>query len=91
MQTVTLKLPLSTLALLHRLAEEEDVSLGQIVRDATDREIRRRTLAKATTPRRRKPLALWRVVSQGDLGDDPDPPAPAALPRFGTKRISRAS
>lgn len=93
MQNVNLKLPLSTLARLHRLAEEEDVSLGQIVRDAVDREIKRRSLAKAGRQgRRRKPLALWRVVSDDPFrGEDPPHASPAPLPRFGTRRVARVS
>ncbi len=93
MQTVSLKLPLSTLALLHRLAEDEDTSLGQIVREAVDRELRRRSLARATAGRRRKPLALWRVISDDPFTAELPPPDPPGtpLPRFGTRRIAQAS
>jgi hypothetical protein len=95
MQNVSLKLPLSTLALLHRLAEEEDVSLGQIVRDAVDREVKRRTLARATAPRRRKPLALWRAEDDDFVADEPKEVPEftviGPLPRFGSRRIAQAS
>lgn len=51
MQNVTLKLPLSTLALLHRVAQDEGRTLGDIARDAISRDLAERTRAKAETVR----------------------------------------
>jgi hypothetical protein len=76
MQNVTLKLPLSTLAMLHRLAEEEGISPGQIVREALGREIETRTLAKvvaANAPirRRKRPKSLVVPLSLAPYMVDP--------------------
>jgi len=46
MGTMTMKLPLPTHSALAALAEEQKVSVGQIIRVAIDREIRRRTKSK---------------------------------------------
>lgn len=50
MEPVTLKLPDLTLRALAKIAREDDVTIGQIVRDAIERDLRPREQAK--TPNR---------------------------------------
>ncbi len=46
MQIVTLKLPGPMLAALQRIAADDDVTVGQVIRDAISRDILRREIAK---------------------------------------------
>ena len=48
METVTLKLPGVTLRALSAIARDEDVTVGQIVRSAVERDLGRREKAKTT-------------------------------------------
>ncbi len=46
MESVLVKLPAPTLDALSRIAKQDDVSVGQILRDAVNRDLRRREKAK---------------------------------------------
>ncbi len=46
MESVFVKLPAPTLEALNRIARQEDVSVGQVIRDALSRDFRRREKAK---------------------------------------------
>ncbi|MFN4155673.1 MAG: hypothetical protein ACK4HF_13545 [Paracoccaceae bacterium] len=66
MKEFTLRLPLATVAALRRLATEDDVTPGQLIRDAVERELRRRATAKTPVRADERLVAPLRAL----LADD---------------------
>ena len=67
METVTLKLPVVTLRALSQIARTEDVTVGQIVRGAIARDLRRRADAKAPDRADKQLVAPLRALLADDL------------------------
>ena len=67
MQDVTLKLPPAVLDALRSVAREEEVSIGQLIRDAIDRDLRRRTAAKTSVRTDERLVAALRALLADDF------------------------
>ncbi len=64
---VTLKLPEAMVAALRGIAAEEDVSVGQIIRDAIERDMRRRATAKTAERPDERLVAPLRALLADDF------------------------
>lgn len=64
---VTLKLPMATLAALRLVARDEDVTVGQIMRDAINRDLLRREKAKTPIRADERLVAPLRALLADDL------------------------
>ncbi|MDO9637182.1 MAG: CopG family transcriptional regulator [Pseudotabrizicola sp.] len=64
---LTLKLPLATVAALKRLAEQDYVTPGQLIRDAVERELRRRASAKTPVRADERLVAPLRALLANDF------------------------
>ena len=67
MQEVMLKLPDATLKALRQNARDEDVSIGTLVRDAIERDLRRREQAKTPVRADERLVAPLRALLAGDF------------------------
>ncbi|MDP4031973.1 MAG: hypothetical protein Q8P60_03800 [Pseudorhodobacter sp.] len=67
MKEFTLRLPLATVAALRQLAAEDDVTPGQLIRDAVDRELRRRATAKTPIRADERLVAPLRALLADDF------------------------
>jgi hypothetical protein len=67
MKEITLKLPVATIAALRRVAEGCDVTPGQLVREAIDRELRRRATAKTPVRADERLVAPLRALLADDF------------------------
>jgi hypothetical protein len=67
MHDFALKLPAETLAALRRIAAAEDASVGQIIRDAITRDLRRRQRAKTAVRPDERLVAPLRALLADDL------------------------
>ncbi len=66
-ETVTLKLPNATVLALHAIAAHEDVSIGQIIRDAINRDLVRREKAKTPVRADERLVAPLRALLADDF------------------------
>ena len=66
-RTVTIKLPEPMIAALHDLAVRDDVSVGQLVRLALDKELRRRAEAKTPIRADERLVAPLRALLADDM------------------------
>ncbi len=67
MESVLVKLPATTLEALNRIARQEDVSVGQIIRDALNRDFRRREKAKKPVRADERLVAPLRALLADDF------------------------
>ncbi|MCK4711552.1 MAG: hypothetical protein KAT26_01600 [Marinosulfonomonas sp.] len=67
MESLVLKLSAPTLAALEMLAGQDDVSIGQIVRDAINRDLRRREKAKTPVRADERLVAPLRALLADDF------------------------
>ena len=67
MEPVFVKLPAVTLEALNRIARQEDVSVGQIIRDALNRDFRRREKAKKPVRADERLVAPLRALLADDF------------------------
>lgn len=64
---ITLKLPAATMAALRRVAQDDDVTPGQIIREAIDRDLRRRAAAKTPIRADERLVAPLRALLADDF------------------------
>ena len=62
-----LRLDPAVWSVLERIASDDDVSVGQIIRDAVNRDIRRRAEAKTPVRADERPVAPLRALLAGDF------------------------
>lgn len=67
MTEITLKLPMAMLDALRRVAAEDDVSPGQLVREAIERDLRRRATAKTPIRADERLVAPLRALLADDF------------------------
>ncbi|WP_457649744.1 ribbon-helix-helix domain-containing protein [Profundibacter sp.] len=67
MESVLVKLPATTLEALNRIARQEDVSVGQIIRNALNRDFRRREKAKKPVRADERLVAPLRALLADDF------------------------
>ena len=67
MTEITLKLPTAMLDALRRVAAEDDVSPGQLVREAIERDLRRRATAKTPIRADERLVAPLRALLADDF------------------------
>ena len=66
-QELTLKLPVPLIAALRKIAADDDVSVGQIIREAIDRDLRRRAAAKTPVRADERLVAPLRALLAADF------------------------
>lgn len=72
MESVLVKLPAPTLAALHQIAKQDDISVGQILRDAVNRDLLRREKAKTPVRADERIVAPLRALLADDFAYSTD-------------------